>query len=262
MAEKIINTIITNRCDTLANWNASKYVPKEGEIILYSDENRIKIGDGVSLAKNLNYVSTETYTLSKSDNTITLVGSDGHTSSIADSSTTYVGGTGVNVSNGVISLKTSGAAAGTYGTSQQPEHAGTFTIPSLTIDAYGRVVKAETADITLPIDSDSDTKTSSSQSSSTKLYLLGAAEQKLTCVNSYSNSKCYIDTNCNLYSNSQKVLTSQTPVSINSSSTQSSTLTHNGTFSAITGLTASGHSVTPVLTTYTLPSGVIDDGEL
>lgn len=43
-------------------------------------------------------------------------------------------------------------------------------------------------------------------------------------------------------------------VSVGTSGTSSKTLSHSGTFTAITGLTASNHTITPTVTTYTLPT--------
>ena len=52
MSEKKINTRITNKNDTEANWNkANNFIPKHGELIIYDADNnydypRVKIGDG------------------------------------------------------------------------------------------------------------------------------------------------------------------------------------------------------------------------
>lgn len=47
MANKTVNTRIINKHDTTANWNkATNFIPKAGEIIIYDDVHRIKIGDG------------------------------------------------------------------------------------------------------------------------------------------------------------------------------------------------------------------------
>ena len=263
MAKKEINVTVKNRCDTEYNWNISRYVPESGEIILYSDINRIKIGDGKSLAKNLSFVSTETYALSKSGSIITLIGSDGTTSSVEDSNTTYQGINGVSVIGSTIQLAASGVTAGTYGSEQEVEHGGTLEIPSIQVDSYGRVIKAEIVDVLLPIGGgDTDTKTSSKENTSTMLYIVGAPSQSATGVTTYTNSDCFISTKGELYSGGNKVLTSESPITINTGSNVTSTLLHNGTFAAITGLSTSGHSITPVFTTFTLPDNSIDDGEL
>lgn len=57
-------------------------------------------------------------------------------------------------------LANSGVTAGDYGPSADasPAHSGTFTVPSITVDAKGRVTAASTKTITLPADSNTDTK--------------------------------------------------------------------------------------------------------
>lgn len=71
MAQKIVNTRIINKHDTKANWDkAVNFKPKAGEIIIYDDLNKIKIGDGETLVSDLdfveqdlsNYVTTSTLT--------------------------------------------------------------------------------------------------------------------------------------------------------------------------------------------------------
>lgn len=66
--------------------------------------------------------------------------------------------TGISVSSSGVALATSGATAGTYGAASTPSHGGTFAIPSITVDAYGRVTQATTVNVTLPADSNTDTK--------------------------------------------------------------------------------------------------------
>ena len=66
-----------------------------------------------------------------------------------------------NISSGTLAkerLATSGATAGTYGAAASPAHGGTFAIPSITVDTYGRVTNATTVNITLPADNNTDTK--------------------------------------------------------------------------------------------------------
>lgn len=58
MPEKILNTHVLSKHDTEGNWEASEYIPKTGELIIYDTDStysypRIKVGDGVSNAANL-----------------------------------------------------------------------------------------------------------------------------------------------------------------------------------------------------------------
>lgn len=59
----IINTRFANKSDTSTNWNiasnaAKPFIPLKGEIIFYTDLNRIKIGDGVKTPNQLEFVSS------------------------------------------------------------------------------------------------------------------------------------------------------------------------------------------------------------
>lgn len=56
MIEKNIQTRIQNKIDTSENWEkATSFVPKKGEIILYSDLKKYKVGDGSTLLKDLEF---------------------------------------------------------------------------------------------------------------------------------------------------------------------------------------------------------------
>lgn len=61
-------------------------------------------------------------------------------------------GTGISVTDNAVSLSTSGVSAGSYGPSANafPVHGGTFSVPYITTDAYGRITAASTKTITLP----------------------------------------------------------------------------------------------------------------
>lgn len=61
MAEKIVKTIATRvlqKTDTKANWDkATNFVPKKGELIVYSDLRRIKVGDGTTKVGDLQFLA-------------------------------------------------------------------------------------------------------------------------------------------------------------------------------------------------------------
>lgn len=264
MAEKELKVILRNRCDTAANWENSNIIPKKGEIILYSDENKIKIGNGNSLPKNLPF-ATKTYSIYKNGTSIILEDNEGNSSTITDSDTTYVNGEGLDLNTNTFSLsKVTTLTPGTYGVSQSPEHGTAFEMPSLTVDKFGRVTKAETVEIALPVDLDSDLKTSATELTSTKLFILGAPRVTETgeSIESHVNQKCFISTDGYLYSGNEKVLTSETPLTTSTPSIKNTTLVEEGTFTAITGLAVNGHTIIPTMTIFTLPQSKIDDGEL
>lgn len=45
--------------DISSNWSKSTFIPKEGEIILYTDLLRIKIGDGIHKLNDLEFIENE-----------------------------------------------------------------------------------------------------------------------------------------------------------------------------------------------------------
>lgn len=70
-------------------------------------------------------------------------------------------GTAITTSGSrTIALSTSGATAGSYGPSADasPAHEGTFKVPYVTVDKYGRVTAISTKTITLPASGNTDTK--------------------------------------------------------------------------------------------------------
>lgn len=94
-----------------------------------------------------------------------------------DSNTTYSAGDGLSLSSTTFSLATSGATAGSYGPSANasPSHGGTFSVPYVTVDIYGRVTAVSTKTITLPADSNTDSKvkiTAVTPASQTTNYVL------------------------------------------------------------------------------------------
>lgn len=60
MANKTFQGRIVQKHDTKANWDkATNFVPLKGEIIIYDDLNKIKIGDGSTKINNLAFISDE-----------------------------------------------------------------------------------------------------------------------------------------------------------------------------------------------------------
>ena len=59
MSEKKLFTRIQQKMDTKANWDkATNFVPLKGEIIVYSDLNEMKVGDGTTLVKDLPFITS------------------------------------------------------------------------------------------------------------------------------------------------------------------------------------------------------------
>lgn len=64
MADKILNNIrIQNKYKTSAQWDQfPDFVPLAGEIVIYNDLNKMKIGDGVTTIANLPFTNENAYT--------------------------------------------------------------------------------------------------------------------------------------------------------------------------------------------------------
>lgn len=59
-AEKTLKARQIQKNDIKTNWDkATNFIPKLGELILYTDENRIKIGDGSTTVVNLPYLTEQ-----------------------------------------------------------------------------------------------------------------------------------------------------------------------------------------------------------
>lgn len=58
MSEKILNGRLVQKHDIEENWNkAINFVPKAGELIIYEDLNKIKIGNGVTTVTELPFIA-------------------------------------------------------------------------------------------------------------------------------------------------------------------------------------------------------------
>ena len=58
MANKTFQGRIIQKHDTEANWKkATNFVPLKGEIIVYDDLKKIKIGDGITKVGNLAFIN-------------------------------------------------------------------------------------------------------------------------------------------------------------------------------------------------------------
>lgn len=68
MPEIQYNVYLLSRADTTENWNRpDAVIPREGEFIVYSDnDKRLKIGDGVTAAKDLPFI-VDAYVISAND---------------------------------------------------------------------------------------------------------------------------------------------------------------------------------------------------
>lgn len=96
-------------------------------------------------------------------------------------------------------LPTSGATAASYGPSANatPAHGGTFSVPYVTVDKYGRITAASTKTITLPSSGNTDTKVNVTLATKTKAYLLGVSTTPTStaqALSAVSDTGVYLDT--------------------------------------------------------------------
>ena len=111
--------------------------------------------------------------ISRSGTTFTATYLDGTTATFSqqDNNTntahSHTAGNGISLSGSggtsgttTISLDASGVTASSYGPSADasPAHSGTFSVPYITVDTYGRITSASTKTITLPASGNTDTK--------------------------------------------------------------------------------------------------------
>lgn len=60
MANKTFQSRIVQKHDTQANWEkATNFIPLKGEIIVYDDISKIKIGDGTTKINDLKFIIDE-----------------------------------------------------------------------------------------------------------------------------------------------------------------------------------------------------------
>lgn len=130
MATKNINTRIKHKTDTSANWaKAVNFVPLKGEIIVYSDLRKIKVGDGTTKVNSLQFLADSDTHQAVVDKNPTL--SWGTKSTVAT-----IGGTGINVTmpanpnthQSIKTLKTDNTAAQSTSASEAIAGSGTINL--------------------------------------------------------------------------------------------------------------------------------------
>ena len=117
----------------------------------------------------------------------------------SDTDTTYSAGTGLSLSGTTFSLSETAVTAGSYGPSSNstPSHSGTFSVPYITVDKYGRVTAASTKTITLPAaggTSDGNDKVTNTLATTTKFYLTGTSSATTNTGSQYFDTNIYSDT--------------------------------------------------------------------
>lgn len=159
-----------------------------------------------------------------------------------------------NITSGTLAvarLATSGATAGSYGPSAaaSPAHGGTFSVPYITIDKYGRVTAASTNTITLPKDNNTDTKVNVTLATTTKAYLLGTSTTPTStaqAVTALADTGVYLDTTAG------KLTANTFAGSLSGNATTASALKVSAAIGSATKPVYINASGVPVAGTYTL----------
>lgn len=142
--EKRLNARLMQKSDTSANWDtaskaANPFIPWKGEIIFYTDLNRIKIGDGVKTPNQLEFVSSTgdmaKATYDKDGNGI--VDNAEKLGGVAASE--YAKKTDIptiptipTVNNGKLIIKQNGVEKGTFTANQSGNATANITVPTKT----------------------------------------------------------------------------------------------------------------------------------
>ena len=98
--------------------------------------------------------------------------------------------------SGALTLSSSGVTAGTYGptAAATPGYGATFNVPSITVDAKGRVTSATTYTVQVPANSNTDakvTQTNNTTNANYRLLLSGNANDTTETVGSNKSAKFY-----------------------------------------------------------------------
>jgi uncharacterized protein (TIGR02145 family) len=158
-----------------------------------------------------------------------------------------LGGGGALSSNQIITHNTSGVGAGSYGPSESlSPAAGTgFSVPYVTVDAYGHITAASTKTITLPADSDKKVTPQVLSTSGTTAYPILAANNASTpTTNGQPNYCAAVGVAGNGTLTATKLYTSGTA----DSATKSAEITKTGIVLATTGTATDAAGQTPKLT--------------
>lgn len=139
MANKTLKTRIINKHDTQANWaKAVNFIPKAGEVIVYTDLHKVKVGDGTTKVSALPFIdndkvdkvsgkqlSTNDYTTTEKNklagiengaqkNTVTSVAGKTGAVTLSIDDIANLSSTIPTVNNATITIQQNGATKGTF----------------------------------------------------------------------------------------------------------------------------------------------------
>ena len=130
MAEKNLTTRIKHKTDTSANWaKAVNFVPLKGEIIVYSDLRKIKVGDGTTKVNSLEFLAdSDTHQPVVDKNPTLNWGTKSTVATIGDTSINVTMPANPNSHQPIKTLKTDNTAAQATSASEAIAGSGTINL--------------------------------------------------------------------------------------------------------------------------------------
>lgn len=130
MAEKKLTTRIKHKTDTSANWaKAVNFVPLKGEIIVYSDLRKIKVGDGTTKVNSLQFLAdSDTHQAVVDKNPTLNWGTKSTVATIGDTSINVTMPANPNTHQSIKTLKTDNTVAQATSASEAIAGSGTINL--------------------------------------------------------------------------------------------------------------------------------------
>ena len=130
MANKTFQGRIVQKHDTKANWDkATNFVPLKGEIIVYDDLKKIKIGDGATKVGSLAFINDL--------DTLATVAKTGSYSDLKNKPTIP------SVGNGTLTIQKNGTSAGTFTANATTDKTINIIVPTKVSELTDDVVKGK-----------------------------------------------------------------------------------------------------------------------
>ena len=135
MANKTFQGRIIQKHDTKANWDkATNFVPLKGEIIVYDDLKKIKIGDGATKVGNLAFINDL--------DTLATVAKTGSYNDLKNKPTIP------SVGNGTLTIQKNGTSAGTFTANATTDKTINIIVPTKISELTDDVVKGKYLSLT------------------------------------------------------------------------------------------------------------------
>ena len=130
MANKTFQGRIVQKHDTKANWDkATNFVPLKGEIIVYDDLKKIKIGDGATKVGSLAFINDL--------DTLAAIAKTGNYNDLKNKPTIP------SVGNGTLTIQKNGTSAGTFTANATTNKTINITVPTKVSELTDDVVKGK-----------------------------------------------------------------------------------------------------------------------